>query len=419
LTIVLSVRRLLIALGLSVALVLGALDPASFAGFQGFAGITEASAQTAKKKKRRSLFNILFGKRKAKSKAKNKRVKRKTSRKKSKRKSKKRRKAKTALSRAPKVVAVEKIENAKTVMVIGDFFAASLADGLEKSLVDNALVTVLDKSSGSSGFVRSDIVDWPNEVTKLVEEFKPNYIVAMLGSNDRQLLVSEGKRLKKRTPEWDEAYQKRLAALGASLKATRIPFTWVGLPPVRFSSMNKDFLVFNEWYQKAAADAGGKFVDVWDGFSDAKGAYSRSGPDVNGQIVLLRGKDGLNMTKAGRRRLAFYVEGTVRKRLGDSSGLIATTLDGLEDLSLSEPQAPSYDPAKSGITVVVSLDDPKVDGASELAGGEAPTPAVKVDATTVPVEVTPVLKTGRADNYTWPPVNGTIPSATGALATTN
>ena len=404
-------RRHFIALFVGLAVAIGAFAPVSYSVLAPLTGVTEASAQ-AKKKKRRSLFSILFGKRKAKKTVKKRRTKRKVS-KKSRRKNARR--SNVAAASAPKKV--EKVENAKVVLVIGDFFAGSLAKGLEKALEDSAVIKVVSKSNGNSGFVRSDVVNWPVRVGELAEELKPSHIIAMLGTNDRQLLREDGKKLKKRTPEWDAAYQKRLAAFAASLKATGVPYTWMGLPPVRFNSMSTDFLFFNEWYHKAAVDGGGKFIDVWDGFADAQGAYSRSGPDINGQITLLRGKDGINLTRAGRRRLAFYVEATIRKQLGDGAGLIASVDEGLGSLAVSQPTAPSYDPAKSGKTVVINLDDPTVDGSTALAGAQATQPASIV----VPVATTvrPASNRGRADNFSWPPTGTSQINPQGAVAATN
>ncbi|MGI9366990.1 MAG: SGNH/GDSL hydrolase family protein [Rhizobiaceae bacterium] len=326
-------------------------------GLLGYVAVDIAAAQSAKPKKRRSLFNLLFGRRSAKKKAVVKKSRKKRSRK----------SRSAGGSAAPVVKGVEKNPDARVVLVVGDFFAGGLADGLTTALAQSATIRVVDKSKGLSGFVRSDIVDWSQELPNLIAETKPSYIVAMLGSNDRQLMREDGKRLKKETPEWLAAYTKRVEGLGQVLQSSGINYAWIGLPPVRFKTMNKDFLVFNEIYKKAATSFTGRFFDVWDGFSDADGNYSRSGPDVNGQIVLLRSKDGINLTRAGKRRLSYYVESTVNKLLGGAageSGLAGVGFD-LDTVPLASPQ---YDPAKTGRTVIVRLDDPKADGGDQLAG---------------------------------------------------
>lgn len=363
--------------------------------------------------RRRGLLNMLFGRKRVKKKAvqtRKRTTKRRTTRKAKRTNRTKKRARRTASSsakKAAKVAAVTKSENAKKVLVIGDFYAGGLADALDEAYAGVDDIIVVDRSNGLSGFVRQDVVNWPEKLKELVAAEKPDHIVAMLGSNDRQLLREGGKRLKKRTPEWDEAYKGRVQQLGEVLKATNVKYTWMGLPPVRFKSMSSDFLVFNSFYGEAAKSPNGRFVDVWDGFSDADGNYSRSGPDVNGQIVLLRPKDGINLTKAGKRRLAFYIQNDLQKQLTDSTSLINPGF--AFDFQDNVPRQATYDPAKTGRTVVIRLNDPKIDGAETLAGETVETGQGTADAFRVPVSVRPqrpIRKEGRVDDFVWPPRTG-------------
>ena len=326
------------------------------------------------------------------------------------------------VSRASLTPKVEKIEDAKIVLVIGDFFAGGLADGLQVLLADSAGLRVVESTNGLSGLVRADVVNWPQRIGELVEEVKPAYIVAMVGANDRQLIREAGKKLKKRTPDWDTSYKRRVEAFGGALKATGLPYSWVGLPPMRLKSLSQDYLVFNEWYRAAAKAPQGKYVDVWDGFSDENGSYSRSGPDVSGQIVLLRPKDGINLTKAGRQRLAFYVASDIRKAVNDPSSLFAAggkDSFGIESVS---PEADAYDPGRTGRTVVVNLNDPTVDGVSVLAG-EAVDFSVGVlkNVNKVPEpqisEIASKPTRQRVDSFSWPPKSYSPAQQTSSVAT--
>ncbi len=429
--------KLFLAIVLALALV---VDFVPVPGNFGLLALSEAAAQ---EKKRRSLFSVLFGSRSVKRKTVRRKLKRKKVRRrvKARRKTTRkkpvkrvvvrrkaitkkvnraavRRKAVTPAAVAP-VEVIEKLENAKRVLVIGDFIGGGLADGLDTALENNAAVEVVDKTKASSGLVRTDIVNWPQKLPELIAEVKPSYIVNLVGTNDRQVLGENGKRLKKRTPDWDAAYQGRIKNLATSLQQTGLPFVWIGVPPVRFKSMNNDFLVFNEWYRQAATSAGGKFVDVWDGFADAEGNYTRSGPDINGQIVLLRRKDGINLTPAGRRRLAFYVEGEVSKLL--SGSLQFATRDDLSGVSIVVPEEDRYDPAKTGKTVVIRLNDPASDGADKLAGEVVDLSQQLGVSAAVPISVSARPRDGnsqRADNFSWPPA-GTPARSSGAIARAN
>ena len=80
--------------------------------------------------------------------------------------------------------------------------------------------------------------------------------------------------------------------------------------------MSADMLAFNDIYRKVAEAAGGQFVDVWDGFVDENGKFVASGPDMNGQPTQLRADDGINVTRAGKRKIAFFVEKPLQQALG-------------------------------------------------------------------------------------------------------
>ena len=158
--------------------------------FQEVIGIEEANAAT--KKKRKSLFDILFKRKKRTSKKK--KIRPTISLKKKKRNIVPRTGTQTA---SPKL-AVVKSENASNILVIGDFIATGMARGLKKLYTSNPNVVVVAKTNASSGMVRNDVIDWPKSVPALIEEFRPIAVVALVGMNDRQQMrLSTGGRAQK------------------------------------------------------------------------------------------------------------------------------------------------------------------------------------------------------------------------------
>ncbi|ESW77508.1 hypothetical protein X773_23600, partial [Mesorhizobium sp. LSJC285A00] len=216
----------------------------------------------------------------------------------------------------PSAPIVEKTPDARVVLVIGDFMANGLAEGLETAFADNANVRIVERANGSSGFVRDDVYNWPEQVKSLVETEKPSVVVVMLGSNDRQQMRVNDVREQPRSENWTKEYERRTEALGKALAATKVPYLWVGMPAFKTPKMTSDMLAFNDIYHSAAEKNGGEFVDVWDGFVDENGAFVSTGPDINGQAVRLRSDDGINVSKAGKRKLAFYTEKPLAKILG-------------------------------------------------------------------------------------------------------
>lgn len=264
-------------------------------------------------------------------------------------------------------VAVEKSENAARVLVVGDFMASGVQAGLDQAYADNPDVVFVDAASGLSGMVRDDVVDWPARLPALIDEHRPVAIIVLVGMNDRQQMRVTGGHVQKLSDEWRREYEARVEALARTAGERSLPLFWVGLPPVKSGAMNRDYLVFNEVYRAKVAAVDGKFIDIWDAFTGADGAFVSAGPDVNGQIVRLRNSDGINMTAAGKEKMAFYVERELRKvvSLGERFRAVTPGLDGP-----TGPLEPEYDPARTGRTMVVSLDGPSLDGGAVLEGGD-------------------------------------------------
>ncbi|QGG91582.1 DUF459 domain-containing protein [Agrobacterium sp. MA01] len=264
-----------------------------------------------------------------------------------------------------------KLDNAKTVLVLGDFVASALGDGLKTAFEDSPGVVVENRANGSSGLVRDDFYDWPGQLPALVGEIKPSVVVIQIGANDRQQLVTPTGRLDFRTDPWFTAYGDRVARLASVAAETRVPIIWVGLPAFRPQNMTADALRLNTIYRSSIEKVNGEFVDIWEGFVDQEGRFIVTGSDINGQPVRLRGNDGIGFTGPGKRKLAFYVEKSVRRYLGDMTSpdlvrLDASNLPELVTLSPSENKAIVTTPP-------IDLFDPELDGADELLGGTVPT----------------------------------------------
>ncbi len=269
----------------------------------------------------------------------------------------------------PPVVIVEKLPDAKKVLVVGDFVAASLGDGLQTAFETTPGIVIETRANGSSGLVRDDYFNWPESLPAYIGEVKPSVIIVSLGANERQQMSINGSKEKFRTDAWLAEYTKRVGAFAVLARKDNIPLLWVGMPPFQSSSMMADMVTFNGIFRTEAEKVGGNFIDIWDGFVDEGGKFVMTGSDINGQQVRLRGSDGINLTKAGKRKLAFYVEKDIRKLLGDAaaSGQDVPGADGLKDLVVTAPLA-NEDIIQ---TQPISLDDPDLDGGAALLGGTA------------------------------------------------
>ncbi len=309
--------------------------------------------------------------------------------------------AKAEPSAPPPPEVAAKKDDARVVLVVGDFLAAGLAEGLAAAYAEAPNVRVVEKANGSSGLVRDDHFDWPGEIGALIDAQKPAVVVLMLGANDRQEMRIDGVREPKRSDNWMKEYERRAADLAKAVTSRKVPLVWVGMPSFRNATMTSDMLAYNDVFRSASEAAGGSFVDIWDGFVDENGAFVASGPDINGNPVRLRsGDNGINLTRPAKRKVAFYAEKPLEKLLGPSKPAESVPVG----LSGAAPRPADAAPAAVDIerTAPISLSDPELDGGQELLGATfAPgvatprTAAEKLSTT----GIAPAPVAGRADDF--------------------
>ncbi|HWU61222.1 MAG TPA: DUF459 domain-containing protein [Ensifer sp.] len=264
----------------------------------------------------------------------------------------------------------QKLDTARHVLVIGDFMAGSVGDGLMDAFAAEPGVVIDEKTDGASGLVRNDHRDWIASLPALLDETKAIAVVVALGSNDRQKMLVDGTREEFHTPKWTAEYERRVAELTSVATKRQVPVFWVGAPPFQSPSLTADIVTINLMLRRQVEAAGGTFIDLWEGFIDADGKFTATGSGVDGQQARLRGSDGVSLTKAGRAKAAFYVEKPLRRVLGDAiaPAPLATVNPPIADYGLPDLNMPSA-PAPVAITRTepISMTDPSLDGSNALA----------------------------------------------------
>ena len=291
-----------------------------------------------------------------------------------------------------------KQDDASVVLVVGDFLAAGLAESLTSVFADRPDVKIVDRTNGSSGFVRQDYYDWLEEIGPMVDDVTPAAVVTMIGSNDRQRLVVNGQSEAVRSQAWTREYERRVMAFATTLSERKLPLVWVGLPAFKSSSMTSDMLAFNDIYRRATENVDGAFVDIWDGFVDENGNFVFTGPDINGRPVQLRGRDGINLTRDGKRKVAFYVEKPLDRIMESVSSPGADGVDAPPGSPIDPALLPTIDR-----TPPIALDDPELDGGAELLGAERPVrdQALSPSERLAVEGLAPAARAGRVDDFTW------------------
>lgn len=362
-----------------------------------------------------------------------------------------------------------------TILVMGDGMSDWLGYGLEEAFSDTPEVAVVRKDKQRSGLIRYDTkgdLDWWHAVRDILTKEKANYVVMMIGLNDREnirekdvakedekqkaekeqaknaadkgtqaaqkkdqpagtapddkqaaeggqdIVVPESKGASNgviafRSDLWAKVYSRRIDETIAALKSKGVPVFWVGLPSIRGTKSTADAVYLNDLFRARAERAGINYIDVWDGFVDDSGKYSTFGPDYEGQIRKLRTADGVYFTRYGARKLAHYVEREIRRYMTNRALPVALP---------SGPIVPAPEGGKSAVRPVAGPVVPLTvtTGNSDQLLGAPGSRATYGDAIANDVLVkgeTVRAQPGRADDFAWQPSgsgaadNGSAPAA--------
>ncbi|WP_354186328.1 SGNH/GDSL hydrolase family protein [Bartonella japonica] len=201
-----------------------------------------------------------------------------------------------------------KEENAKRILILGDFVASAVADALNRLFIDNRNIIIINNTMPNSGLVRTDYYSWKSNISTLIDKNKPDIIVMVIGANDNQPIQMSHGIFNTNEPEWMNIYKQRITEIAESLHASEKPWIWMGQPAFGNDNLTQKVKIFNKLYKQEIESAKGHFIDIWDGFIDEQNQFSFSGYDTNGKVVKLRTPDGLNFTSEGKRKLASYLE---------------------------------------------------------------------------------------------------------------
>ena len=304
--------------------------------------------------------------------------------------------------------------------VLGDSLASLTASGLTEAFADKREIAVADKSHDASGLVRADYFDWPKAAHDLAAgKDHIGFVVVMVGINDLQAMRDGADNVDPLSDRWKTAYTARIDAVLAPFQAANIPIAWVGMPPMRTDRFNADIVKLNEIDRAEVEKLGVKYIDVWDAFADQNGQYDASGPNVDGQIVKLRGPDGIHFTKAGGRKVAHFLEAEIR-RVFDKGRPQNETADLPPDIEqaagdinaqirreMGAPEAPgaatTLETPKPLAGPILSLTGrPLSPGGALASSGPNPPGATDLVARVLRQGEPADPLSGRADDFSWP-----------------
>ncbi|MCS0497334.1 GDSL-type esterase/lipase family protein [Ancylobacter sp. MQZ15Z-1] len=289
------------------------------------------------------------------------------------------------------------------VLVMGDEYADPLAQGLADAFAsDRETVAVVGKTEKGSGLGPQSGFDWAGSARQIATASQANIVVVFAGMNDLKPIDDPAGRAEVLDERWQNIYGRRLDEFLLGLKLYGRPVVMVGLPPVEDGPLNERVTKLNALIKEHVERAGLIYADVTDGFVDEDGKFMMSGPDVDGQRRRLRDSDGVGFTRAGGRKLAFFVDKELDHLLVDPADPAAAALS-----------------AAAARPSIILLTGGTSAGARVLAGAPGTTPAATPAADEGEPEPARVLVsgaalpsvTGRTDDFRWPAGSPTQPAA--------
>ena len=190
--------------------------------------------------------------------------------------------------------------NKLRVAVIGDSLSQGLGPAIERSM-NPSVVRVLSLGRQATGLSREDYFNWQAGMRQIVEEFRPDLVFVMLGSNDAQAQISrDGSSIPVGSAQWIEGYRERAANLLREATRAGTHVVWVGIPIVEERQRWDFYRRVNDIYRDtASADPLGTYVDTWTPFEGRDGGYTTFVRNEHGDLVEVRASDGVHFTPSG------------------------------------------------------------------------------------------------------------------------
>jgi hypothetical protein len=166
----------------------------------------------------------------------------------------------------------------------------------------------------STGLVRPDFFNWPAQLQRQVDSFKPGAAVVMWGANDNQSVqTATGKVYQFGSSGWEKEYRRRIRdALTILFNGGVRRVYWVGQPVMADASFDKQIRLVNDIFRtEAEKHPGVQYIDAYAALSK-DGRYAQYLKDESGTTQQVREGDGEHLTYAGGLRLAKVIMAAVK-----------------------------------------------------------------------------------------------------------
>ena len=193
-------------------------------------------------------------------------------------------------------------------LVVGDSVMFDAAPAIAAALESGGVAVVQWPVLGFGLTRPAAYYDWRTEWRSLVDDHRPDLVVAMVGGWDFPDLVERGRRFPTGTDGWAERYGQLLDVATEILTSQGAQLYWVTSPPYRtveppgaLGAVNAAVVASAERHPSA------RVVDGYGALAGADGAYTDLLPDDRGHLERVRKDDGVHLCSPGAARVGAVV----------------------------------------------------------------------------------------------------------------
>lgn len=181
-----------------------------------------------------------------------------------------------------------------SVLMIGDSVMGDVDFSMQRMIQKQfPSWKVIDGHKVSSGLTNQTYYDWPATAKKLIENYKPDYVFVLLGTNDAQGMMSNGKALPFSKEAWFNEYSNRVNKIKNIIETNHASWYWIGLPVTKDKGFNSRLQVIRDIHFEQTKE---HYISVEHIF----GKNDHSEP-IN---MKLRANDGIHLNSLGADLLA-------------------------------------------------------------------------------------------------------------------
>ena len=187
------------------------------------------------------------------------------------------------------------------IALVGDsMMAVGLAPVLRRALAKEENVNVIRAYRSGTGLGRSDVFNWMEEYPKMRGVHKPHIIICAIGANDAQGFQIDKTVYAFGTPQWNAVYAERVRNFLNLLGQDGARIIWLGMPAMREPNFSKRMMALSALTKSVVTEyTQVTWLDPNPFLNDAGTMFAQFRVNQKGQMIRLRGDDGIHLSDEG------------------------------------------------------------------------------------------------------------------------